>query len=274
MRGEPHLLSRDCHRSIWSLMIWAILRAQWLSMRTLRVGTRVRGAIFSVITGAMFYGFWTVLAVIADAFYSNPDNLPSFRMALPLSLLVVMFYWQVAPVVSASLGASLDLKKLIVYPIPRERLFAVEILLRVTTCLEMLLATIGILSGLLRNPAIGGRGAALRLIGGALVFITINLLLSAGMRNLLERLLLRRRLREVMMLVVVFAGVLPQLLILFKVTNETVVGSLPVALFWPWGAAGRLLLNQQVVPADRHLIELRGPRLRIQPLSIRQNHPG
>lgn len=230
-------------------MIRAILRAQWLSMRTLRVGTRVRGAIFSIITGLMFYGFWAFLAFVADAFFANPDNQDLFRLAVPMSLLVVMLYWQVAPVVSASLGASLDLKKLIVYPIPRERLFAVEILLRITTCMEMLLVMIGILSGLLRNPVTGKWPAAPRLFAGALMFIAINLLLSAGMRSLLERLLLRRRLREVLMLAVVFAGVTPQLLIAFRVTGNTLTNRLPIAVFWPWGAAGNLFLNTQLLPA-------------------------
>jgi len=238
-------------------MIRAILWAQWRSMRTLRVGTRVRGAVFSGVTGLLFYGFWAVLAFVAEAFFANPDNQGLFPLALPMSLLVVMLYWQVAPVVSASLGASLDLKKLIVYPIPRGRLFAVELLLRVTTCLEMLLVMGGILSGLLRNPLVGGRvgglaggwPAAPRLVGASILFIALNLLLSAGMRNLLERLLLRRRLREVLMLVVVFAGVLPQLLIVFKVTNNALTRNLPVAVFWPWGAAGHLLLNTSGLPS-------------------------
>src|SRR4051812_36279108 len=119
-------------------MIRAILWAQWLSMRTLRIGTRARGAVFSLITGFLFYGFWAMVALAADAFFSNPENNETSRLALPVCLAVVMLYWQVAPVVSASLGASLDLKKLIVYPIPREKLFAVEILLRLTTCMEML----------------------------------------------------------------------------------------------------------------------------------------
>src|SRR5690348_8980641 len=101
-------------------MIWAIIRAQWLSMRTLRVGTRARGAVFSAITGVVFYGFWTVIAFAADEFFANADNATLFKVALPMALAVVMLYWQVAPVISASLGASLDLKKLIVYPIPRE----------------------------------------------------------------------------------------------------------------------------------------------------------
>ncbi len=230
-------------------MIRAILWAQWISMRTLRVGTRARGAIFTAFTGIMFYGFWAFLGYAADAFFANSANNDLFSLAVPISLAVVMLYWQVAPVVSASLGASLDLKKLIVYPIPREKLFAVEILLRVTTCMEMLLALAGILSGLLRNPVLGGLRAAPRLVGAVLLYTAFNLLLAAGMRNLLERLLLRRRLRELLMLVVVSVGVLPQLLITFRVTNEAFTRSLPIAMFWPWGAASHVLMDMKVPPA-------------------------
>lgn len=230
-------------------MIRAILWAQWLSMRTLRVGTRAQGAIFSTFTGLLFYGFWGVVALGAEAFFANPDNNGLFPLALPSFLLVVMLYWQVAPVVSASLGASLDLKKLIVYPIPRQRLFAVEILLRLTTCMEMFVALGGLLFGLLRNPRLAGAVAATRLTGAVLLFVALNLLLSAGMRNLLERMLLKRRLRELMMLVIVFVGVLPQLLIAFKVRNETIAHSLPIAVVWPWGAVAHLLLNDEVLAA-------------------------
>ncbi len=230
-------------------MIRAILWAQWLSMRTLRVGTRARGAIFSAITGFMFYGFWAFIAYAADAFFRNAANIDLFNLAAPMSLAVVMLYWQIAPVVSASLGASLDLKKLIVYPIPRDRLFAVEILLRLTTCMEMLVVLAGILSGLLHNSQMGGLRAAPRLVTTVLTFIAFNLLLAAGMRNLLERMLLRRRLREFLMLVVVFVGVLPQLLITFKITNEALTRSIPIAVFWPWGAAGHMLMNVSMLPA-------------------------
>ena len=76
-----------------------------------------------------------------------PKTPELFTLVLPMSLAVITVYWQVAPVVSASMGASLDLKKLIVYPIPRERLFTVEILLRLTTCAEMLLPLVGIICG-------------------------------------------------------------------------------------------------------------------------------
>ena len=103
-------------------MIRAILWAQWLSMRTLRVGTRARGALFSGLTGLIFYGFWAFIAIAAQAFFASAENVDLFKVALPMALGIIMLYWQVAPVISASLGASLDLKKLIVYPIPRERL--------------------------------------------------------------------------------------------------------------------------------------------------------
>ena len=230
-------------------MIRAILWAQWLSMRTLRVGTRAQSAIFSAVTGLVFYGFWAFIAYAAEAFFANSANNDLFPMVLPMALLVMMLYWQIAPVISASLGASLDLKKLIVYPIPRERLFAVEILLRLTTCMEMLLGIAGILMGLLRNGSIGGWAAAPRMVSTAVLLVLFNLLLSAGMRNLLERMLLRRRLREVLMLAVVFVGVTPQLLIAFKVTNQTLTRSLPLAVFWPWGATADLLLNTSVPAA-------------------------
>ena len=83
----------------------------------------------------------------------------------------------------------------------------------------------------------------------AILFVAFNLLLAAGMRNLLERLLLRRRLREVLMLVIVFAGLLPQLLISFKVTNQALTSNLPVAVFWPWAATAHLMLQLSIAPA-------------------------
>jgi ABC-2 type transport system permease protein len=235
-------------------MILAILRAQWLSMRTLRVGTRNRGAFFSAITSLVFYGFWAIVGLAANGFFSNPDNKDLFKVALPIALGAVMLYWQVAPVVSASLGASLDLKKLIVYPIPRERLFAIEILLRLTTCMEMLLGLAGILIGLLRNPRVGGMVAAPRLIGVTLLFVALNVFLSAGMRNLLERLLMRRRMREVIMLMIVIAGVAPQFLIMFRGPQQAFTKSLPLAILWPWGATAALLMSASLAAATAILL--------------------
>ena len=82
----------------------------------------------------------------------------------------MMGYWQLAPVISASFGASLDLRKLMAYPIPRGRLFLVEILLRTITSLDMLLALTGICIGLLRNPLYGAARAPFVILG-ALAFV-------------------------------------------------------------------------------------------------------
>ena len=66
-----------------------------------------------------------------------------------------MVYWQIAPVISAGLGASLELRKLLIYPIPHGKLFTVEVLLRITNCAEMLILIAGAATGLLRNPMYG-----------------------------------------------------------------------------------------------------------------------
>jgi ABC-2 type transport system permease protein len=66
------------------------------------------------------------------------------------------------PVLSASMGASLDLRKLLPYPIPHRKLFTVEVLLRLTTAVEMLILMAGGVAGLIANPGVGGWRAAAR----------------------------------------------------------------------------------------------------------------
>src|SRR5947208_3453528 len=130
-------------------MIAAIIRAQLLSMRSFRLGSSRRGAAVSIITGLVWYGFWTLISVSAFEYTSGADEPLAIRLRLPLGFMLVMMYWQLAPMISASLGASLDLKKLLVYPIPRDKLFLVEVLLRVANAAEMLMALTGGLAGLL-----------------------------------------------------------------------------------------------------------------------------
>ena len=69
------------------------------------------------------------------------------------------------------------------------KLFVIEVLLRLTTCAEMLLVLAGAALGLLRNATYGGLIAAPRIVFPILLFVLFNLLLSAGLRNLIERLL-------------------------------------------------------------------------------------
>lgn len=228
-------------------MILAILRAQLLSMR-LRVGTRRASAVFSAGTGLIFYGFWAFLAWGGMLFFSQPENAPHMVDALSSGLLFVLLYWQLAPVISASFGASLDLKKLLAYPIPHSKLFLVEVLLRITTCAEMLLVVGGATIGLLRNPLYGAH-TALYTLGGSLLFCTMNILLSAGNRNLLERLFLRSRMKEIMLLLLVLISLGPQILTALNVRKEMVLKLVPNQLVWPWAAVARYMLRDSVLPA-------------------------
>ena len=97
------------------------------------------------------------------------------------------------PVISASMGFGLDMRKLLVYPVPHGKLFLVEVLLRLTTGVEMLMVLAGGTIGLLRNPPPQARQPCCGFSLAVLVFVLFNLLLASGMRSLLERLLSRRQ---------------------------------------------------------------------------------
>ncbi|MBZ5594053.1 MAG: hypothetical protein LAP39_17575 [Acidobacteriia bacterium] len=229
-------------------MIAAILRAQWLSMR-LRLGSHRRGAIFSILTALLWYGFWVVLAFVAEQFAEYGQSAAKQVRALPIGLMLIFLYWQLAPLISASLGASLDLKKLMVYPVPHRKLFVIEVLLRLTTCAEMLLVLAGSLTGLLRNPVLGGIARAPRLVTSYLLFVLFNLLLAAGVRSLLERLLSHKRLREILMLVLISCAALPRLAAATPGTAGIVrrLITQPPGGFWPWTATARIALGQEAL---------------------------
>jgi ABC-2 type transport system permease protein len=189
-------------------MIAAILRAQLLSMR---IGAR-RGAVFGAITGVIWYGIWAAVAVAAYV-VARTTEAANLERYLPLGFLAVCAYWQLIPVISASMGAGLDMRKMLVYPVPHEKLFLVEILLRLTTGAEMVLVLTGGMIGLFRNPAAGGWTGFPRILLAIVIFILFNLLLASGMRSLLERLLTRRKVREVLSFFLLMLYVVPRMLI-------------------------------------------------------------
>jgi len=224
-------------------MIGAILRAQLLSMRP-RTG-RGGGVAFSSITGLIFYGFWAFLGWGAMLFFSSPNQAPFFVPVITSGLAFVMLYWQFAPIISASFGASLDLRKLLAYPIPHGKLFLIEILLRITTCGEMVVILGGAVIGLLRNP-LYGLHAAPYILSGAILFAVTNIFLSAGARSWIERLFVRTRLKEVMIFVLVIGGLVPQMLVYLNVKKSALMRFAPSQLVWPWAAAGRLMLHDPI----------------------------
>ena len=226
-------------------MIAAILRAQWLSIRNR--GARSRGGM--AITGVallVWYGMWSAVAYAGYTLAREAQDLEFLRGAIERALLGVTLYWQLSPLAAASLGASLDLRKLLAYPIPHGRLFVVEVLLRLTTAVEMLLILAAGFSGLLLNPTLapGFRGAA-RMSAALALFIGFNLLLAAGTRSWIERALARRRVREFVVLAMVILMAAPRALMESGVSLARfawlVQGD---GDFWlPWGAAAQLLLS-------------------------------
>ncbi|MFN0171130.1 MAG: hypothetical protein ACKV22_32335 [Bryobacteraceae bacterium] len=225
-------------------MIAAILRAQWLSFRNLSGSSR-RGAIFTAITSTVWYGLWIFVALAVFEFASNPRTAGFVRKNLSQGLFLMVLYWQLAPVLVASLGFSLDLKKLIIYPIPESRLFWIEVILRITTAVEMLIVLCGLAAGLVANP-LGGSGPAIpRVLLPAIVFALTNLLFAAGVRNLIERLLSRKVVRELFVFGLVMVATLPQLLFTTGLPGDRLkhlISQTPWPI-WPWTAAGRLILH-------------------------------
>ncbi|MGH9628610.1 MAG: hypothetical protein ACRD7E_09775 [Bryobacteraceae bacterium] len=218
----------------------AILWAQWRSLMN-HYGASHRSRFpFSALLIAIWYLLWTAASAGIGLFVSDADNLGLIEEALPGGLLVIVFYWQIAPILMVSSGLSLDLGRLLVYPIPKNQLFVIELLLRVTVCFEMLLITAALGIGFLLNPGIPGWGPF-----ALLPFILFNLLLSSGMRDLLGRLLARKRVREALVFLLVMAAALPQLLLVPGAARplERIV-SLEQQVYWPTSATASLALGK------------------------------
>ena len=217
-------------------MIAAILKAQLLSMR---IGAS-RGSLFSVITAVFWYGLWAMgaAAVYAGAAHASRAQLDGW---LPAGFLAVCGYWQLVPVLSASMGAGLDMRKLLIYPLPHGKLFQVELLLRLATGAELLMVLVAGTLGLLRNPQTGGWKAFPGLGAAVVIFVLFNLLLASGVRSLLERLLSRRKVREVLGILLVLLYVAPRLLISSGARPGKLAGLVAAAgvVGLPWTAAAR-----------------------------------
>ena len=82
---------------------------------------------------------------------------------------------------------------------------------------------------------------------GALLFAATNILLSAGARHWMERVFLRTRFREAMVLIVVALAVLPQVLLLLKIRRAALLRLAPTQLWWPWAAAAHVMLHDRAV---------------------------
>lgn len=179
----------------------AVLWAQWRSYRNYGSGKWVW---LSYVLGTLWYGAWFA-AGLAAAFLMARAEVVELTVQISATLLLMSLYWQFIPMMMAASGLALELQKLKIYPIPVSQLFTIEVLLRVTAALEMLLILSGAAMGLLFNPALSGFRAL-----GVLPFAAFHMLLALGFRDAVVRLLGRRRIREITALLFVALITVPR----------------------------------------------------------------
>lgn len=217
-------------------ILWAQARSVWNYFPRSNKG----GLIFGVLVSIFWYGMWLFFAFIGAKILSDPAESKVIGLALSGGLLLVFLYWQIIPVLMATTGASLDIKKLMIYPIPHSQLFAIELLLRTTTGIEMLLILSGIYVGLMANPNVPKWGPL-----GLVLFVAFNLCCAAGLREILARLFARKRVREIAVFLLVLCGALPQLLIATG-GHSKIAGIFQGYNTWwfPWSAAASMAQGQ------------------------------
>lgn len=230
-------------------MILAILLAQWRIQRAFSFRAKRASTWFSLLLRFFFYCFWAGGAVGLAAMLATVRTFGALLSLTSICLLGITVYWQLAPAVTASLGSSLELSKLAAYPIPRGKLFVIEVLLRLTTVTEMLILSTGVTAGLILNALTGGKPAAVRIIAGMLLFVLMNVLTASGLRSVLIRLLRNRNLRQAVGLMFLLMALVPQLIVVLHVDLRRYESYVPVALTWPWGAVAHFALGRQVAQA-------------------------
>ena len=101
----------------------AILWAQWRSTFNFTAKATKGGLIFTAIISVLWYGGCVAGAVATGFLMASTKSTPLLEKGLPHALFLSFLYWQLFPVLMASSGAFLDVRRLQVYPIPQAQLF-------------------------------------------------------------------------------------------------------------------------------------------------------
>ena len=199
----------------------------------------------------VWYSIWAIAACAAYLAVAAA-SLEQLARWLPLGAFGVCLYWQVMPIVSASMGSALDMRKLMAYPVPHRKLFQVEILLRLTAGAEMVMVLAGGAAGLFRNP----RTSGWPVVPAVLAYIAFNLLLASGTRSMLDRLLSKRKVREALIFLIFMVWMLPRFLFVTGHRPNLPGGwrrFLDTAA-WPWTAAAWAALGRSEFAALLSLV--------------------
>lgn len=223
----------------------AILWAQWRSILNFYQRPQMGGFWVGSIVMVVWY-----LMVLAGAVglsflvsVARQSRISMLESIFAFGLLVCFLYWQVVPVFLASTGLSIDLRRLLVYPVRTSQLFQIEVLLRISTGLEVVLILFGVAAGAWMNPTMPKWGPL-----ALLLYLVFNLYLSAGIRDLVGRLMERKGAREAFVLFFVVLMVMPQMIAVMGLPPALKEKLLNLDQGWlPWGATAALLLGNQVL---------------------------
>ncbi len=185
-----------------------IVWAQWRSIFNRFPRESKSGLVFTWFFTLLWYAGFACLGVLAAWGLPLTKDHKTLLHIVDVGLLVAFLYWQFVPLLMASGGLSLDLKRLRVYPIPDSRMFGIEVILRASTCVEVLLVLVGATIGLWRSPIAPWYGPLF-----FLPFAVFNLCLSAGVRDLLTRLMRKKGVREFVVLGFVLLTQVPNVLV-------------------------------------------------------------
>jgi hypothetical protein len=220
---------------------WTLFLTQWRIVVNFYRRYGRTSFILSLLFSAIWYGGFAGIAVFAARFAADPDNLDRLRRALPIALFFAFAYWQGMPLLMASVGGMLDFKKLLVYPIAERDLFRIEMLLRTAMFCEMPIVMLGLMVGILRNPALPKW-----CVFGPALFAVFNIALGAGLRDLISRWFQKKRVRELAILAVVLLAALPSWLANERGAAIQLLSRFrDVPKFWlPWLSASEASLNE------------------------------
>ncbi len=216
----------------------------WVQQKTLRnVYARAAkgGTILTFIVSLIWYGGTAlVAAAVAYALAVTPPR--RFADAFGILLFLMTCIWQGFPILLGTSGAFIDIRRLLVYPIPTSQLFSLEVVLRLSTAIEMAIYLLGAIVGLTFN-----RDLPLTAPLALILFGLFNLLLSTGIKQFLGRLAQRKYVREISFLFVIGLLLLPQAMLhnqdaQFSGFSDKVQ---PFLQLLPWGAAAKLAAGEK-----------------------------
>ncbi len=220
---------------------WVILATQWRMWLNFYRRHGRASFVLSLLFSAIWYGGFAGIAVFAANFFAQPQAIDRAGRALPIALFFAFGYWQGMPLVMASIGGMLDLKKLLVYPVAEKDLFRIELLMRTALFCEMPLVMAGLAIGLLRNPTLPAWCAL-----APILFAIFNIVLGAGLRDLIGRLFQKKRVREALIFGFILLAAVPAWLGSrgsIPPQLRTLSRELPTSLL-PWAAAADASSNQ------------------------------